>query len=68
MNISIAWRTTCASLSSNMGILMLFIYLAAALITAIVYWSSFGAEAAKECVILVGFPTFFWWAFVSSRE
>ena len=67
MNISIAWRTTCACLSSNMGKLMLFIYLAAASIAAIVYWPSFDAEAAKEFVIWVGFPTFFWWAFVSSR-
>ena len=67
MNISIAWRTTSACLSSNMGILMLFIYLAAAVITATGYWSSSGAEAAKAFVILVGIPTFFWWAFVSSR-
>lgn len=67
MNISIAWRTTSACLSSNMGKLMLFIYLAAASTAAIVYWPLCGAEAAKEFVVLVGIPTFFWWAFVSSR-
>lgn len=68
MNISIAWRTTCASLNSNMAIVMLLIYLGVAFATAVTYWQLGTAKTAEILVLMAGVSAIIWWASISSTS
>lgn len=68
MNISMAWRTTCASMIDGIRILLLLLLLAAVFVTAIAYRSSDAAGAAKVWLVMSSMTALFWWAFVSSRS